>query len=210
MRTKHVLLFLGLFFYSFSCLQAQKLNYGLMAGFDVSGFRWSGSNNFKGAYDRMPNYNFNVYLNYKLSEQLSLSFEPGYVVKGAEIDCFHPNDSLSLFTDSRIGLKYIQLPIMLEFYLADQLFLSAGPEIAFLLNADDYFFEYNEIDLGFIFGLNYNFDDTVNLGLRYGHSLTELASYQVTDNRGNPRGEAQQYNQYFQMILKYNLRSLHG
>ena len=57
---------------------------------------------------------------------------------------------------------------------------------------------------GFI-GINYNVIDNLDIGLRYNHGLTYTSKIIWINELGEETGVSKDYNQYFQLILRFKI-----
>jgi hypothetical protein len=182
-------------------LQAQRLNYGLEAGFDVANSHVTGLPSGR-MYYPMISYNINCYLGYKINGILRVLIEPGFIQKGG-LEKGTP--------DFRVQNNYIQMPLLVDYFINDKLYLSLGPEFAYLINAKakssnqtnditKYYDRRNE--LSGLIGINYNIYKWFDIGLRYNHGLTYYSKIDLVNENGDKVGNVKEYNQYFQLILR--------
>ena len=75
-------------------------------------------------------------------------------------------------------VDYINLPVMAKFYVADGFSLEAGPQIGFLLSADDNGEDIKDLlkstDFALNLGAGYKLNSGLNFGLRYSMGLTDV------------------------------------
>ncbi len=92
----------------------------------------------------------------------------------------HYNDDTS-DDNVNITLMYLQLPLLVDLYITKKLFVSIGPEFAYLINAkakskdqsaDIKDWYENTFELSGMIGVNYNIFERFDIGLRYSHGLT--------------------------------------
>lgn len=127
-----------------------------------------------------------------------VSWEPGYLLKGARID----NDTL----DYR--LNYITSPVLLDIYPVKRVKISVGPEIAYLASARSRTNDTTKVsilntfnnrwELSGTVGISYSPDFFIDFGVRYNRAFTDAADMDAVLNR------RKLYNEYFQfyMLLK--------
>jgi hypothetical protein len=204
---------------SYFNINAQKLKYGLIAGFDVANDQVTNKLKFDDSrvYYPLLSYNFNLYLGYKSSGFLGFSIEPGYIKKGGvRKDVFeHSFSSGTLFQgDINYHLNYIQVPILVDFYILPKLFISIGPELSYMINAKGIYNDSpkdisdmydRKFELSGIIGVNYNIIKNLDIGLRYNHGLSYITKIRWTDENGNYLMQSTEYTQYFQMILRFKI-----
>ena len=194
-------------------LRSQNINYGLLAGFgvtipDVANNTYTNSR----LLYTMGSFNINGHIEYRFPGVWGIAAEPGYIRKGG-VARFGIN---RIMTDFAIQLNYVQLPILANLYCTDKLFISIGPEFAYLINKDGNLpfkvkaftpFEEKAFEISGLIGANYSLTKRIDLGLRYNHGLTPFTVVSWTDIYDNILGQAKVYNQYFQFIFRYKLKT---
>jgi hypothetical protein len=205
MKTKTIGIIFGLFLFTGLRLNAQSFKFGFLVGYDIvkSSFTNMPDNPNNPKYYPMISFNANGYIGYKSSGLLGLSVEPGFIRKGY----LKKNTAGKV----RYQLQYLQMPVLMDMYFTHKLFLSLGPEIAYMLNAriktkndavaiNDL---YNrQFELSGIIGLNYKITEKVDVGFRYNHGLTYTREIIYTDNVGLLIAKPKEFNQYFQVIVR--------
>lgn len=207
-------------------LQAQKINYGFLAGYVCANAHVVKSNDYATKlFSPMHSFNINGFIEYRFPGAWGIAAEPGFIRKGGRVD------GESHFLGSfELQLNYIQLPIVAKLYCTDRFYISFGPEFAYLINKDgnvpsmpDTFtpaekeayvmftpFEDKAFEISGMIGLNYSILKKIDIGLRYNHSITKFS---VT-SWINPRypigygimGYSNVYNQYLQFIIRYKIK----
>ncbi len=208
MKTKTIKFILGLLLAFGLNANAQNIKFGILAGFDVANSRLT--NKPKEFDSRLfyPIISFNVngYVGYKSGEILGMSAEPGFIQKGGR--------QKGMEGDIRIQINYLQLPILLDLYVSDKIFISIGPELSYLINAKAKSKQYSnditdqyekKVELSGIVGINYKMTDKLDIGFRYNHGLTYTTKITFTDEFGNEQGDMKEYNQYFQLIVRFKI-----
>ncbi len=213
MKTKIVCIISGLILFSAFCLKAQNFKFGLLAGVDVSNTLMADKPDIEGysrLYDPMVSFNVNGYIGYKSPGFWGLSLEPGFIRKGG-IQRF---DKENKDDDVKFQLYYIQIPMLVDFYVCNKLFLSVGPEFAYMINATakskDYsndISEYydNNFEISGMIGINYSFLENFDIGLRYNHGLSYVSKVTWTDETALLTNESKEYNQYIQIIIRFKI-----
>lgn len=201
---------------AYSVMLAQ-MNYGLTAGFVVANSHVT--NRLKGDDSRVfypiASYNINGYIGYKSNGCWGLSFEPGYIQKGGlQKDIYSYSSGITYKGDITYRLHYIQLPILVNLYLTDKLYVSIGPEVSYMLSAKgklegfslDISDSYDhKFELSGMAGINYTIAKRFDIGVRYNHGLTKVSTIQWRDLMQSYMGESNVYNQYFQLIVRVKL-----
>jgi hypothetical protein len=172
--------------------QAQVSRTDIAAGAGIRGgvnfFNFGGSDASNDDYLNRTGFHIGVYTNLFLGQRIAI--EPGayYSLKGTQ------NEDLA---NSRAVLGYIDVPLLLRFYLAGGLNLFAGPQASFLTNSKfegDLFgttFSYDtdaitQTDLGLVIGIGYNLSRGLNLQGSYEHGTSPVFKDSDADiyNRG--------------------------
>ncbi len=209
MTKKIFLIVIGIVMISCSTAFSQNFRFGLVAGFDMA--NWNITNIPEGhidnlLYEPIITYNLNGYIGYKKSELWGLSIEPGFMQKGSR------RKNYDKFI--RYNLNYLQLPVLLDYYIFDRFYISIGPEFSYLLNAkiksNDYINDVTTLfnrrfELSGLFGLNYMIGNKLEFGIRYNHGLSYISKIIWSNDFGVIDGESKDYNQYFQVVLKFKI-----
>lgn len=192
---------------------AQEINYGLLGGIDFANARLTNKPKANGdsrIFHPMVSFNVNGYIGYKISRLWGLSAEPGFIQKGGVMLYDKENKD----DNKRLQLNYLQLPILVDFYMGEKLFLSVGPEFAYMINAklkskdnlqDISKFYENDFEISGVLGINYNIHANFDIGIRYNHGLTYSSILTLRDADGASIGESKEYNQYFQVFVRFKL-----
>lgn len=223
MKTLKLLVIAGLLLPLGLNLQAQKINYGFLAGYDLS-YPYVGWYEEYGTklFCPMNSFNVNGFVEYRLSETWGIAAEPGYIRKGG---VFKDKEDISDSSDHQLRLDYIQLPILANVYFSDRFFISFGPEFAYLINKDAGFpsleeqhsayykftpFEESAFEISILMGVNYSITKNIDLGLRYSHGVTPFTEIGWINPRYPPgygvMERSNAYNQYLQFIVRYRIK----
>lgn len=224
MKTLKLLVIAGMMLLLGLNLQAQKINYGVLAGYvyatpHVTQYEDYGTKLFY----PMHSFNVNGFVEYRLSETWGIAAEPGYIRKGG---VFKDKEDISNSSDHQLRLHYIQLPILANVYFSDRFFISFGPEFAYLINKDASFpsleeqhsayykftpLEESAFEISALIGVNYSITKNIDLGLRYNHSITRFSEIGWINPRygidlGIVSERSNAYNQYLQFIVRYRIK----
>ena len=208
-------------------LQAQHINYGIQAGYVYANAHAAKiSDNSVNMFNPLHSFSINGYVEYKFPGAWGIAAEPGFIRKGGDVD--GTNHLLERFD---LKLNYIQLPILVNLYITDKFFVSFGPEFAYLINADvklpslpesytpeekEYYkiftpLKDNAFEVSALIGVNYSITNKIDLGLRYSRSITSFSETTVINHRypigAGIIGHSNLYNQYFQFIFRYKIRT---
>ena len=127
------------------------------------------------------------------SEQFGLHTGLAYIQRGTATQAIDP---ASLETqEGLIRLQYLSVPVLARIYPTPMLFLEAGPQAAYLLDARSKLkgssenFDLkrtadNDLDLGLLAGLGLKIHERLSLSLQYYHGLSKVADFQFTDVNG--------------------------
>lgn len=198
MKTKTIWITCGLFLFTGFRLNAQEFKYGFLVGYDITKISFTDmpDNQNYTKYYPMISFNVNGYIRYKCSGIVGLSLEPGFIRKGSMIKL--------PFQEGKIShqRQYLQMPVLVDLYFTNQLFLSVGPEIAYMLNNEP---SINHFELSGIIGLNYKINEKVDVGFRYNHGLTYTREFMYTNDLGLLISKPKEFNLYFQLIVRYKI-----
>lgn len=155
----------------------------------------------------MYSYNVNGYIEYKISGKWGLSAEPGFIQKGGIVR-FGVNHYMSVI---KLRLNYIQIPVLVNFHLADKFVISMGPEFAYMISGEEKLpsvatgfsqFKENAFELSAMAGFSYRITEHLDIGLRYSLGLTKMSILTWTDGLGQQLSESNAHNQYFQLLVR--------
>ncbi len=206
MTIKKMLMIAGLILVSRLTLVAQNVKFGLVAGLDMAKPWISNSSNLYalGTYNPMLTFNVNGHIAYQCSGFLTFAIEPGFIQKGGKYEG----------SNTRTNLNYLQLPVMADLYVTKKIYVSVGPEFSYLISAKiksgnntaDIIDNYDhKFEFSGLIGLSYTLSTKFDLGVRYSRGFTWTIRTVFTDENGIATGEWKEYNQYFQVLLRYKL-----
>lgn len=153
---------------------AQNSYIGIKTGFALPEMKGEHENSLQ-----MESFNsstFGLVISTELGQlPLGLSFEPGFVLKGANTS----SDT------STYRFQYLHMPVLLDYYPIQIVKLSAGLEPALLLKAKDTYPEidtdlietYNRFELSATFGLGISILYFLDLNFRYSLGLNQISGY---------------------------------
>lgn len=187
----------------YSHSNAQEFSLGVSAGAILTK-PWIANDQGFELYSYMLSYSVNTYIGYKTSGWIGFSAEPGYIRKGGAAGSTGLNGSKYVF-------NYINMPLLVDFYVVNKLSLSIGLEPALLLSAKyiydggkiDAFWDYEDFELSGLIGMIYRPLDFLDIGFRYSIGITYLSEIEYTTIGGDPAGNSKTFNQYFQLFLRY-------
>jgi|GEM_PF-6788705 len=183
-------------------ISAQELKIGFKAGLNVTSLR----NSFDEFNDNKPRTTFslNSVIELRLPGKIGISIEPGYIQKGGTVRSNIQFNS----PEAEVRYDYIQVPTLLNIYLIEKLFLSLGPEFAFLINAKNKLVQseaLNEFEISASIGINFMVTDKIGIGAKYNRGFSRLYNIGFRDANGNSIGNFEEFNSYAQLAIRYNL-----
>ena len=153
-------------FILFGATQAQDVKFGVKAGLNVSDFMGDVNGN-----SSRIGFHVGGLAEIKISEKFALQPELLYSDQGTKFD------------DGTIDLGYLNVPVMVKYFVAEKFSLEAGPQVGFLVSAKanpdtgssvDIKDSYNTIDFGILAGASYDFTENIFAGLRYNLGLSNI------------------------------------
>jgi len=145
----------------------------------------------------MISYNANGHFEFRSTGNWGFSLEPGFIQKGGLKSYNH---------DIRVKRNYIQMPILVDLYILDKLFVSVGPEISYLINPEVNN-TLNDFELSGLIGINLSITKNADIGIRYNRGLTYIQEIPRIDVHGNTMGVAKEINEYVQFIIRLKLNT---
>ncbi|MDY0780479.1 porin family protein [Tenacibaculum sp. IB213877] len=144
-------------------------------------------------------FHVGIFNEFKVSDHFSIQPEVLYSSQGVN------NESDGI--DGKVQLDYINVPVMLKFYLTEGFYLESGPQIGFLVNDDievgNIIFNdddtFNSVDYSMNLGLGFKLGEKVFLNARYGFGLNGVFDGLENDSDSNPK------NSVFAASLGFNL-----
>lgn len=168
-------------------ISAQNVTFGAKAGLNFASMTGDDADGLDGR----TSFHLGVTAEIEMSDTFSIQPELLYSGQGftdsGELELYDEFGDFLGAVDADITAKvnYLNLPIMLKYYVSDGLSLEAGPQIGFLLGAkvkveaegesetedvDDL----KSTDFAFNLGAAYKLDSGLNFGLRYSMGLTDV------------------------------------
>lgn len=132
----------------------------------------------------------------KINDKFAIQPEVLYSEQGFKYTQFVTVNNEQVEYNLDVNMDYINIPIMVKYYPFEQFFLDFGPQIGFLINADqeslsgtsviksDVKKAYDDTDTGFNFGLGYEGDKYTIYG-RYTLGLKDIHKTADADNKNS-------------------------
>ncbi|MDF4201578.1 porin family protein [Maribacter sp. SA7] len=196
---------------------AQQARFGVKAGLNVSNI-----DNNDPFYDENSNYrtSFHAGLFAEIPLNSKFSFQPELLYSSiGKVDRYDLNyrifDLEPLGADSfKLVQKrnYLTVPLTFKWYVAERLYINAGPQVSFLLNTvskakgDDFPDSYEDaykasgefkLDYGAVLGVGFFINDDINIGLQYYRGLKDLYADSFVDHKA--------YHSVFQLTAAYSI-----
>lgn len=174
---------------TFGLMQAQEVKFGAKVGLNIS--------NVSGDIEESKNkvgFQIGGFAEIKVTDKFSIQPEMLYSTQGTKADQTYADADGSFNIDLTQKLNYLNIPVMAKYYVDKKFYVEAGPQIGFLLSAEQkaeasgvYFGQpvnetetvdnkssLNSTDFGVNIGLGYNFSDKVGANLRYTSGLSDV------------------------------------
>ena len=123
----------------------------------------------------------------EISDSFSLQPELIYSGQGYTADYQFEDEGDNINAEVTGKVNYLNLPVMAKFYVAESFSLEFGPQIGFLMSAEetdsdpiygsdtyDFKDELKSTDFSLNFGAGYKLESGLNFGLRYNMGLTDI------------------------------------
>lgn len=147
-------------------ISAQNITFGAKAGLNFASMTGDDADGLDGR----TSFHLGVTAEIEMSDTFSIQPELLYSGQGFTFD-----DGVDDYTTK---VDYLNLPVMAKFYVADGFSLEAGPQIGFLLSADDNGEDIKDLlkstDFALNLGAGYKLNSGLNFGLRYSMGLTDV------------------------------------
>ncbi len=196
---KKISFFIAAFFIGTALLAQPKPVFGLKAGLNLS--KWKVDNQDNDALGTLTGFHIGGLAHFHLSDKIAFQPEIQYSTQGAE-------DNLS-GNDVEFRTRHINIPLMFQYMFNNGFRIEAGPQIGFLVSADDKLpngseidskSEYKKTDFALGVGLNYLTYSGFGFGGRYNFGLSNIND----DTRLNDT-----YNRVLQLSVFYMFDSRH-
>ena len=181
-------LFITVLFFSFMSLNAQEMHFGAKLSGTSTTWVASGDNASYWNDHNQGKINFEVGLvgELMLTDQFAIAPEFNYATSG---DVYKTN-TYGVESTTTYSTSYVQIPLMAKYYINDNLSLSAGPQLGFLMAADwtsvstynsvsstdsdNFKDDMNPTELALNLGVGYKMDNGLFFNIRYSKGMSEL------------------------------------
>jgi hypothetical protein len=173
---------------SSASLFAQDLSYGVKAGMNISNFF---SDDSSDEFDSKAGINIGAFLEIPISEKFSVQPELMYSGQGSQETLYFDGEAVGSidFRKYKYAFDYLNIPVLVKYYVTDAFSIHAGPQLGVLLSAKDKIDTDNigdgdvevdisslaePIDFSFNFGIGYEFGAHFLIDARYNMGLTNV------------------------------------
>lgn len=180
---------------------AQEFSFGFRGGYNLAGIQGDNANSFQMRHG----FHLGIAGELTLTKTLSIQPEISYSQQGADQNSVFIFEEFPLIEGQpEAYYNYLNVPIMAKYYVIKGLSIELGPQIGFLLSAEqktegqdiDVKDQLKSIDFGVNVGIGYKLSNGLNFGIRYNAGLTNINNASgVTDK--NRYGVAQLSIGYF-------------
>ncbi len=160
-------------------LSAQDFSYGVGGGVDFIYYRDNTDSDI--VKTTQTGYNLNFYMAYKFSEKIGMSGELGYMNKKY-------NDVL-------------RVPIMLDIYPSERVFVSVGPELAFGFDNELEPFEFSGL-----VGLTGRVTNRIDIGGRFVYGFTPFWKVPLTNEQNVVTETLKAHLNYLDFFVRYRFK----
>lgn len=178
-------------------INAQEFKFGAKAGLNLASISGDPEN-----VDMRTSFHVGGIVELEFTEKFSLQSEVVFSNQGAKTEEEYVDFNIETKSESTLKLSYINVPVLAKYYVIKGLSLEAGPQVSFLIDAEEDFDttstingvsqtesmtvdvkdDVKTIDFGLGFGMTYELDFGLNFGARYNLGLTNIND---TDNADN-------------------------
>lgn len=160
--------------FAFGLANAQDVKFGVKGGLNLATLGGDVDDNV----DAKIGFNVGGFVEIKISDKLAVQPELLYSVQGDK----YSESFGSVNYTVKENLSYINVPVMVKYYVADKFNLEAGPQVGFLVSAKakqdsenvDIKDGLNTIDFAANFGAGYDFTENLSVGVRYNLGLANI------------------------------------
>ncbi|KAF2330238.1 porin family protein [Flavobacterium daemonense] len=163
--------------FSFANAQATGSRFGIKGGVNFPNSSGDSHEN-----ETLIGYQVGVFSEIKTDEKFAIQPELLYSTHGVKNEFI--KDGIAYNDD--IKLAYLNLPILAKYFVIDGLNVQAGPQIGFLMHAEENGINITDhvktVDFGLAFGIGYNFLEYCSVDLRYNIGLSNAVDFHIEDD----------------------------
>lgn len=166
--------------------QAQDIKFGVKAGLNYSTLTGDAVNDPSGR----AGLHIGGLVELKLTDKFSIQPELLYSMQGVQDEYSYTEFGVTVKEETKTKLDYLTLPIMAKYYIVEGFSVEAGPQIGFLLNAEneneysaggetetetvDVKDNFKSVDFGFNVGAGYELPMGLFFNARYNMGLSKI------------------------------------
>ncbi len=184
--------------FSFTSVNAQEFAFGAKAGVNFASITGDQTD----GVDSRTSFHIGAVAEIPISDKLSVQPELLYSSQGAKAKSFG--------SELKFKYDYLNLPVMVKYYVVEGMSLEAGPQVGLLLSAKiesdeeaiidaitskavetDVKDSVSDIDFGLKFGAGYKLESGLNFGAHYNLGLSNLNDSESSDVFNNKNGVIQ-------------------
>lgn len=159
----------ALTFLTFLATNAQEFAFGIKGGVNVASL--GGGNAYAGigglsSFDSKVSFHVGGVVEVPISEKIAVQPELLYSSQGSNWDFNSSGSSLKL--------DYVNLPVMVKYYIIEGLIAEAGPLAGFLLSTNADKDDFKSLDIAIGIGAAYKIGDNLFFGLRYNKGIMNI------------------------------------
>ncbi|GAA0872213.1 porin family protein [Gangjinia marincola] len=199
---KKFLLLVAFAVFGLTAVQAQDYNFGIKAGLNVS--NWGGdTDDFGQDLESRTSFHVGVVYEYVISDKFSLQPEVIYSQQGVTFESTFQDFGGEFKSEGKFKTSYLNVPIIAKIYVIEGLSLQVGPQLGFLIDAEDEAElsgpdfsdsdtrdasdDYESFDFSGAFGIGYKLEMGLFLDARYTLGFTNILEgapddFSVTNN----------------------------
>ncbi len=179
-----------------AAMAQEKFTFGPKIGVDYTHY-W-GENVEHGGH---LNYQAGVFMEYRFTSKFSIAPEVVFAAQGGKYDFKRNIEGIDVELKETDHVNYINVPVMLKYYVAPALSIDFGPQVGFNVyskntsegkiasesgkNTTDMKEVTKSVDFGLGLGLTYNITSDVFVQGRYTMGLTDVFDYDHSGKNGN-------------------------
>ena len=194
MYTKRLLLAFAFALAIFSAQAQQQLDrfeYGVRIGF-TAGSLYNGDQDVRGVYGLRSGLSIGGLAKLRLSRWFDLQPELLYSQQGAVDQGFADVSRIGTQPSQIVRNQYFLVPLLVKLYPARKFNIQVGPQLGILLSStidgNDSRDEFTPTDFSLAFGVEYEFNQGLLLGMRFSSSLADIdENSTISSLSGNPQ-----------------------
>ncbi len=168
---------------------ATQTSFGPAVSLNLATQHWTGEQGNR-RITPMPGFQAGVFGNLRVNEQIGIHAEIMYSLEGRK-------ERLTTFNvPGRVSLHYLRIPILLQYFVTENLYIEAGPNPGFFLSGKEKWGDqttsltkdiYRPVDFGLAIGAGYDLSDYmpgVTAGLRFTFGLSNMVRENISTVTG--------------------------